>query len=410
MTADLRLLAPALAAWAVTALTLPLGPGHGTVLTVAALAACGAGVLLLVRPSPRCRDAAITAAAVLLTGAAATAATLLHTADLYRGPLPELARPAASVPGDPDGPSPPAPEVSVELTVTGDPRSRTSRTRGTNPGRALLTVEAVVDRVTLPGRPEAATRTRTPVTVMVRAPDTGPWQPLLPSTRLAVEATVVPPGERGAGESSAVLLAHGPPRVLAGPGLPHRIAGRLRAGLRSATDGLPSDARGLLPGLVVGDTSRLPDDLRDAFRATDMAHLTAVSGANLAIVLGVLLGAPGRAGSTERRGLAALFGIPLRATAVLGAVVTLGFVLLCRPEPSVLRAAGTGLIGLLALATGRPRQALPALAGTTLLLVLLDPQLARSYGFLLSVLATGGLLLLGPRWARALRARGWPAR
>lgn len=159
---------------------------------------------------------------------------------------------------------------------------------------------------------------------------------------------------------------------------------------------------------MVGDTSRLPGDLLDAFRATDMAHLVAVSGANLAIVLGVLLGAPSRAGTAERRGLAAAFGIPLRTTALLGTVVTLAFVTVCRPEPSVLRAAGTGLIGLLALATGRPRQAVPALAGTALLLVLLDPYLARSFGFLLSVLATTGLLVVGPHWAQRLRARGWP--
>ncbi|MEU6238616.1 ComEC/Rec2 family competence protein, partial [Kitasatospora sp. NPDC047058] len=359
-------------------------------------------VLLLARPDVRRRrGAGVTAAAVLLTGAAATAVTLLHTADLLRGPLPALAQTAG-----------PAPEVGVELTVTGDPKARTSRTRGTTAGQAVLTVDAVVDRITVltgpaPGPGAGTTRTRTPVTVLARGPDIDRWQRLLPSARVAVEADVRPAGE-GHDDAAALLIAHGPPRELAPPNLPQRIAGRLRAGLRSASDGLPPDARGLLPGLVVGDTSRLPGDLLEAFRATDLAHLIAVSGANLAIVLGVLLGAPGQAGTAERRGLAALFGLPLRTTALLGTAVTLAFVTICRPEPSVLRAAGTGLIGLLALATGRPRQAVPALSGTVLLLVLLDPYLARSFGFLLSVLATTGLLVLGPHWAQALRARGWP--
>lgn len=217
-----------------------------------------------------------------------------------------------------------------------------------------------------------------------------------------------PAGGEGRDDSAAVLLAHGPPRPIAPPSLPQRVAGGLRAGLRAACDGLPADARGLLPGLVVGDTSRLPEDLGEAFRATDLAHLCAVSGANLAIVLTVLIGAPGRAGTAERGGLAARLGLSLRTTALLGTALTLAFVTVCRPDPSVLRAAATGLIGLLALAAGRPRHALPALSGAVLVLVLLDPYLARSYGFLLSVLATTGLLVLGPRWAAALRARGCP--
>ncbi|MGV9264413.1 ComEC/Rec2 family competence protein [Kitasatospora sp. NPDC003701] len=413
---DLRLLLPAVAAWVVTWSVLRLGPGHGLLLSSAAGVAVLAALLLPAGPGLRSRrGAAVTLSAVLLTGAAATAATLLHTADLHRGPLPGLARATD-----------PAPEVGVELTVTGDPRTHTSRTRGTAAGQAVLTVDAVVDQVTVPAgaAPEGAgpggdtsgeeavgtgvTRTRTPVTLMVRGPDIGGWQRLLPSARVAVEVEVRPAGEGYAEESAALLIAHGPPRELAPPSLPQRVAGRLRSGLRAAGDDLPPDARGLLPALVVGDTSRLPGDLLDAFRATDMAHLVAVSGANLAIVLGVLIGAPGRAGTPERQGLAAWFGIPLRTTALIGTFVTLAFVTVCRPEPSVLRAAGTGLIGLLALATGRPRQAVPALAGTVLLLVLLDPYLAGSFGFLLSVLATTGLLVLGPRWARSLRARGWP--
>ncbi|MER7842764.1 ComEC/Rec2 family competence protein [Kitasatospora sp. NPDC096077] len=403
--ADFRLLLPALSAWLVTAVLLPLEPGAELLLLSLAGAAVLAAVLLLARPVlPRRRGAAVALAAVLLSGAAAAIATPLHTADLHRGPLPELARAAEHAP--PRSPGTPAPVVEVELTVEGDPKVHTAR-GGTTGGQTLVTVEAVADRATvLPdGR---ATRTHTPVTVLVRGAESEPWLRLLPSERLAVEAEVRPAGEGYDTECAALLAVHGPPRRLAPPNLPQRIAGRLREGLRTASDGLPPDARGLLPGLVVGDTSRLPDDLVDAFRATDLVHLVAVSGANLAIVLGLLLGAPGQAGTPERRGLAALLGLSLRTSALLGTALVLAFVTVCRPEPSVLRAAGTGLIGMLALATGRPRQAVPALAGAVLVLVLLDPFLARSYGFLLSVLATAGLLVLGPHWAESLRARRWP--
>ncbi|MFE7530016.1 ComEC/Rec2 family competence protein [Kitasatospora sp. NPDC057542] len=403
--ADFRLLLPAVSAWAVTAALLRLEPGYEALaLTAAGLAVLIAVLLLARRGVLRRRGSAATLAAVLLTGAAAAIATPLHTADLHRGPLPELAR--AAMAAEPRAPGAPSPVVEVELTVAADPKIHTSR-GGTVGGRTLLTVDAVADRVSLlpDGR---TTRTRTPVTVMARGAESEPWQRLLPSQRLAVEAEVRPAGEGHDTESAALLVVHGPPRQLAPPSLPQRIAGRLRAGLRSATDGLPADARGLLPGLVVGDTSRLPDDLDDAFRATDLVHLVAVSGANLAIVLGALLGAPGQAGTPERRGLAAVLGLSLRTGALLGTALTLAFVTVCRPEPSVLRAAGTGLIGMLALATGRPRRAVPALAGAVLVLVLLDPFLARSFGFLLSVLATAGLLVLGPHWAEALRARRWP--
>ncbi|MFE0457678.1 ComEC/Rec2 family competence protein [Kitasatospora sp. NPDC058965] len=416
---DLRLLLPTVAAWCVTALLLDLTPRQlPVVLVPAGLAALAAAALLLVHRQHPGRGRLVTAATLLTVSAAATC-TALHTADLYRGPLPALAHAAPDRvdPGrtDPDpaaAPTAAAPTtVTVHLTVTGDPSTHTSRSRGSGPPHPVLTVEATADRVsavpaTSPNR-EPATRTSTPVTVIVQDRDAAGWQRLLPTTRISAQVRVLPATAEG-GETGAVLLAQGAPRQLAPPSWAQRLAGRLRAGLREACAGLSPDARALLPGLVVGDTSAVPDDLMEAFHTTDLVHLVAVSGANLSIVLAVLLGAPALAGTAERGGLAALLGVPLRLAALLGALLTLAFVTLCRPDPSVLRAAATGLLGLLALALGRPRYALSALAAGVLALLLLDPQLARSYGFLLSVLATAGLLTLGRRWSVALRARGWP--
>lgn len=431
---DLRLLLPTVAAWCVTALLLGVDAHAAPALLIAAVVAAGCGALLLLvahhrgrrrsqpdrpepdRPEPerpgvdRPHSLATMTAAVLLTCAAATTCTVLHTADLYRGPIPALAVESADS-TTVDGASAAGPgsaaargAVSVDLTVTGDPRSRTARARGSNPGRPVLTVEATADQVSTAA---ATTRTRTPVIVIVQERDTAAWQGLLPSARIAAEARVLSASRAGR-DTGAALLAQGPPRVLAPANRAQRLAGRLRAGLRQACAGLSPDARALLPGLVIGDTSAIPDELDEAFHVTDLVHLTAVSGANLSIVLAVLLGAPARAGTAERGGLAALVGLPLRVSALLGAVLTVAFVTLCRPDPSVLRAAATGLLGLLALALGRPRQAVPALAGAVLVLLLVDPFLARSYGFLLSALATLGLLTAGRRWAKALHARGWP--
>ncbi|MBQ1015962.1 ComEC/Rec2 family competence protein, partial [Micromonospora sp. M51] len=141
---------------------------------------------------------------------------------------------------------------------------------------------------------------------------------------------------------------------------------------------------------------RLPPAVEEDFRATGMTHLNAVSGSNVAIVVGavLLLARWARAG-------------PWLAAA-LCAVALVGFVILVRPSPSVVRAATMGAIGLAALAAGRPRAALPALAAAVTVLVLVDPELAGDPGFALSVLATGGLLLLAPRWRDGLRRRGVP--
>jgi competence protein ComEC len=86
-----------------------------------------------------------------------------------------------------------------------------------------------------------------------------------------------------------------------------------------------------------------------------------------------------------------------------------GFVILARPSPSVLRAAAMGGLGLVALALGRPRAAVPALATSVIVLLLVDPGLAGDAGFALSVFATGGLLLLAPPLRDALRRRRVPA-
>ncbi|MFC8906102.1 ComEC/Rec2 family competence protein, partial [Micromonospora sp. NPDC057140] len=188
----------------------------------------------------------------------------------------------------------------------------------------------------------------------------------------------------------------GPPTPNGPPPWSQRAAGTLRAGLQRACEPLPDEQGGLLPGLVVGDTSRLLPTVEEDFRTTGMTHLNAVSGSNVAIVVGavLLLARWARAGPRLAAGLCVL--------------ALVGFVILVRPSPSVVRAATMGAIGLAALAAGRPRAALPALAAAVAALVLFDPDLAGDPGFALSVLATAGLLLLAPGWRDGLRRRGVP--
>ncbi|MGW4003959.1 ComEC/Rec2 family competence protein, partial [Streptomyces nigra] len=425
---DLRLVPPALAAWATSAVTLDAAPAWVTGTAVGCLVVAGVLMTLRVgrmgrmgrvgraRRVPGARTGgrsgwpAVTAAAVLVCVAAAAVSAGLHGADLRRGPLPGLAERYAT--------------VIAEAEITSDPRLVRPRVRGPAPAPTAVLFEADVRRVEM--RDGATVMTRTPVLMVVdverrrssssafSASSAGdrpsPWLTLLPSTRVRVTARVVPPADGG--DIAAVLRVRDPevPEVVGEPSAAQRLAGRLRAGLREATDGLAPDARALLPGLVVGDTARITPELDEAFKETDLAHTLAVSGSNLTIILVLLVGPPGLAQRVERRGLAPRLGISLRTTALLGGALTLGFVIVCRPDPSVLRAAACGAVALLALATGRRRSLIPALATAVLLLVLYDPWLSRSYGFLLSVLATGALLTLAPRWSAALRARRVPPR
>lgn len=337
---------------------------------------------------------ATAAAAALLCAAAGATAAGLHSAYLRQQPVHGLAQRFA--------------KVEAEVTVTSDARQTRTQVRGDRSTPVALLLDAEITRVTAPDG--AVTRLRVPVLVIV-SPDrsAAQWQRLLPSTRLRLSGRLSPPLRSG--ERNAAVLrpdGNGPPRVIGPPTLLQRAAGGLRAGLRTATEGLEPDARALLPGLVVGDTSRVTPELHDVFQAADLTHLMAVSGANLAILLVLLIGPPGTALRVERRGLAPRLGLSLRMTALLGGGLTLAFVLVCRPEPSVLRAAVCGLITLLAIGTGRRRSLIPALAAAVLLLVLYDPWLARSYGFVLSVLATGALLTVAPLWSAALRRRRVP--
>ncbi|MDK0519401.1 ComEC/Rec2 family competence protein [Streptomyces sp. ML-6] len=435
---DLRLVPPAVAAWGGAALALS-APGKWTVAGV--LLCAGAAMVLLavsgrsatralsgrrrpdsagaradtapggrsagagggtsedggaVRDRWRSSVTATATAAALLCAAAGAASAGLHGADVRQGPVRTLAQRFV--------------RIEADVTITSDARQTVPKVRGDHSTPASLLVDAEITRLT--GPDGAVTRLGTPVLLIVPpGGPTGQWQQLLPSTRLRVTGRLAPPLHEGERSAAALRLeGKGPPRITGPPTLPQRTAGALRDGLRRATERLEPDARALLPGLVVGDTSRVTPELREAFKAADLTHLTAVSGANLAILLVLLIGPPGTALRAERRGLAPRLGISLRMTALLGGALTLAFVIVCRPEPSVLRAAACGSITLLAIGTGRRRSLIPALAAAVLLLVLHDPWLARSYGFVLSVLATGALLTIAPRWSDALQRRGVPPR
>jgi competence protein ComEC len=173
-----------------------------------------------------------------------------------------------------------------------------------------------------------------------------------------------------------------------------RISERVREAARSrALASLAPERAGLLVGMALGDTSLLPAEVERDFRAAGLTHLMAVSGANLAVVLAAGLWLAGVAGA-GRRGLAAA-----------GIVLVVVLVVVTRWEPSVLRAGVMAGLVLLGVATGRGPGGRRALCLAVVVLLLADPGLAGALGFQLSVLATAGVLWVGPAMARALPDR-----
>ena len=363
---DLRLAGFAVAVWLSSLAALYLSARSGLLLGAGALGGAALAVALL-PPHP----ARWIAVAALLGAGCGAGMTGARVTIRESGPLGALMRA-----GDP---------VRVEAVVRDDPRAIHG-----SPGLPPTYLVAVDLREI---GAEDAPPLRLSARALVLGSDPG-WRGLLPGQRLTTRGKLLPP--RGGDLRAAVVSSKEAPALIGQPPWAQRAAGVLRAGLQRACEPLPDDVGGLLPGLVVGDTSRLDPALSDDFRTTGMTHLMAVSGANVAILLGVVLLAMQwtRAGPVTR--------------AAVCAIVLVGFVILARPSPSVVRAGAMGAIGLIGLASGRPRAALPALGAAVAGLILYDPELAADPGFALSTLATAGLLLLAPPWRDALRRRGWP--
>lgn len=273
--------------------------------------------------------------------------------------------------------------VVVAGTVRTAPIPTASRWPGAEPRfRTVLQVESVEVR---------GVRSRSAAQLAVLG---GPgWDALPAGVSVRASGRLLP--SDATGREAAVLIAPSAPTVVSDASALLTATGRVRGGLVALAARLPGDAGALLPGMAVGDTSRLPEDLADAMRASGLTHLTAVSGAHFSLVGAAVLSA------------AAVIGLPRPVRAGLTAAVLAGFVVLVEPSPSVLRAAVMGGVGLCALLLGRPARALPALAAAVVALLVVDPWLAREVGFALSVLATAALVLLaGPlaaRWTRTGR-------
>ncbi|WP_454295220.1 ComEC/Rec2 family competence protein [Salana multivorans] len=373
MRTDLRLAGPALVAWA-AGVAAPSASLLGRALLLGVgLAVAGLGVRWGTRRGRGAHRARWShpAPVLVLAGLAACAVVVSVLAqDAVRRPRVWLEAIEAG-------------RSRVELRIDSGPRSASPGPGG----GARVSFAATVLEVAALGGQEVTIRS--PVRVI--AP--GEWRDVVPGQRASTIAALrpTPTGER----ATALVIASGPPETDgARPPPLLELAAGVRADLRAAAAPLPGHAQ-LLPGIAVGDDDAVPAALADAMRATSLGHLLAVSGAHVAIVLGLALALAGSARTALR--------------IVVGAAVLAGLVLLVGPEPSVVRATGMGVVLLVAQALGRRGQAVAALGSAVVVLVVVDPWIAGSLGFALSVSATAGIVLasrplgvaIAPRLGRA---------
>lgn len=354
---DLRLAPVALATWAACAL------GLGWTVTQALAAAAAllvAGAILLGRPRPGRSPATRIAAAALLVGAGAFGVAGLRAGAVSSSPLATLARDQAY--------------VDLAAVVTSDP----VRKEGQFAAYVLVRVQVLAVEV-----PGGSIRLRAPALVI------GPeaWIQVHVGDEVTgggrLEAPRTP-------DLAGVLIARGPPTITRRAGWVQQGVGTVRTGLVAAAAPLPAAERALVPALVDGDDSAMPAEVTADFKTTGLTHLLAVSGSNLTLVLAFVLF------------VARWCGVRAVGLTLTGLVTVVFFVLLARPEPSVLRAAAMGVVALMGLSSGGRRRGVRVLAVAITVLLLFDPWLSRSVGFLLSSLATAGILLLAPAWRDAM--------
>ncbi len=266
--------------------------------------------------------------------------------------------------------------VSTRVAVTSDPRMVAGQFGD------LVVVRGTLTEVTGRG---ATYSLRAPVVVLADES----WLGVRLGSEVRATGRLAPDDGHGP-PVLGVLSVRGPPSVESGPDVWWRGAAAVRASIREAVAPRSEHARELVPSLVVGDDSGLDPVLADDFRTTGLTHLLAVSGTNLTLLVGFLL-IVGRWCGVRGRWM--------YLSAALGIV---GFVLIARTEPSVVRAAAMGTVALIGMGSNGRERGTRCLGAAVFALLLVDPGLAVTAGFALSVLATGGILFLAPAWRDAM--------
>lgn len=362
---DLRLVLPALAAWGACAATLvgltsigDLDARHATAARLMQIVVV-AGLIAVATFRKR-------SAAVVIISATALAA-LAAAAQISAWTTPVFASSMGQ-------------QVTVTGIISGPPRE----------SLGAMYVPVASSHVT--GADSVSTSIQVPISVMMprfaHVPPTG--------TPIRVDGRLRPAG--GSVHTAAYLQTSDDVTITGHPGLIDRGAQRVREALHSSLPTRPAGGSALVAGLAIGDENAMSPELVEQMRMSGLSHLTAVSGGNVAIVVGAVIA------------LAWIIRLPMAARIAAALVALVFYVIVVHPEPSVLRAGVMGAVVVLSLFVGGRRPGPSVLATAVIVLVVLVPSLSVSWGFALSVAATAGIVMLAPEFTRRVKDTDWGAR
>jgi len=154
---------------------------------------------------------------------------------------------------------------------------------------------------------------------------------------------------------------------------------------------LPSPQAPLLSGILLGNDSSLPQNVRDSFNETSTSHIIAISGSNIVIVIAVLM-----------RMFTAPFGERRARWFTLGGIAF--YTTFVGADPAVVRAALMGGLSIFAMQSNRRAHGLTSLAFAIWLMTIWNPSMLWEIGFQLSVAATIGLIVFGKLFSNKFEA------
>ena len=156
----------------------------------------------------------------------------------------------------------------------------------------------------------------------------------------------------------------------------------LSEGIQAA---LPEPHSALAQALLLGLRGQLPPEVKEDFRRTGAAHLLAISGLHVGVLLAMTMTA------------ATWFLGRRRQADLLVALAAIWFYVLVSGFPvSVLRAGIMGSVFLAAVALGRPRSILPSLALSAAVMAGINPKVLGQISFQLNFTALAGIVLVLP--------------
>ncbi|MDA1292967.1 MAG: ComEC/Rec2 family competence protein [bacterium] len=144
----------------------------------------------------------------------------------------------------------------------------------------------------------------------------------------------------------------------------------------------PEPHASFMAGLLTGSRRGIPEDLLEAFAATGLTHIIAISGYNITIVIAIIS--------------SLLFWLPLKVRFFPATIAIVCFTIFVGASAAVVRAAIMGILGLLALQNGRTTTVRLSILWTAFFMIAWNPKvLWYDAGFQLSFLAVIGLTELG---------------